>query len=294
MAEAKPRAQRIRVGPIEIAYEEQGEGSRAFVLVHGFTGSRDDFADVHEALAAEGRTLVLDLRGHGGSSNLGDPGAYSLELLVADLLGFLDALGIARCDLLGHSLGGMVALRFALEHPQRLASLVLMDTSPEPIALMPVAMMQAGAKLGREQGMGRLFEMLRQGADGHRPEAMRRTEAHMGPDRYWGRIRAKIEAMDPEAMQGLAAVLAEHTPATPRLGEIACPTLVIVGEQDAPFLAPSRRMAEAIPGATLAVVPQAAHSPQLENQAAWLAAVREHLQRSRSSLSRRSGPPPAP
>jgi len=282
MTEAKPGLQRIGVGAIQMAYEDHGEGQPPFVLVHGFTGSRDDFADVHPALAELQRTIVVDQRGHGDSSNLGDPEAYGLEILVADLLGFLDALGIARCHLLGHSLGGMVALRFALEHPQRLASLVLMDTSPEPVTLMPVAMLHAGAKLGREQGMGALFEVMRQGANASRPEAMRRTEARMGANRYWARIRAKIEAMDPEAMQGLASVLAAHPPATPRLGEIGCPTLVIVGEQDVPFLEPSRRMAEGIPGASLAVVPQAAHSPQLENQAAWLAAVREHLRRSRA------------
>ena len=103
----------------------------------------------------------------------------------------------------------------------------------------------------------------------------------MGPDRYWERIRMKIEAMDPEAMHALAAVLADHPAASDRLAEIRCPTAVVVGEQDRPFLEPSQEMADAIPDATLHVIPDAAHSPQLENTPAWLAAIRAHLERAR-------------
>ncbi|MGH0036429.1 MAG: alpha/beta fold hydrolase [Myxococcota bacterium] len=273
---------RARVGSIEMAYEERGAGARPFVLVHGYTGSRDDFADVHDALAERGRTLLVDQRGHGDSTNPGDPEAYGLEVQVDDLVGLLDTLAIERCDLLGHSMGGMVALRLALAHPDRVASLILMDTSPEPIALMPVPMMQAGARLGREHGMGRVVDLMRAAPSPARAQASRRCEEEMGSDRYWERIRRKYESMDPEAMHALAAVLADHPPVVERLGEIGCPTLVLVGEQDVPFLEPSRTLAERIPGARLCVVADAAHSPQLENTAAWLDAVRAHLARARS------------
>ena len=63
-------------------YAEAGDGGRPFVLVHGFTGSRDDFADVLPALAAEGRTIAPDNRGHGGTTNPGEPAGY---MLVASL-----------------------------------------------------------------------------------------------------------------------------------------------------------------------------------------------------------------
>jgi pimeloyl-ACP methyl ester carboxylesterase len=284
-----PAARRVSVGSIEMGYQQHGDSSgtedRPLVLVHGFTGSRDDFADVCGALAAKGRTIRVDQRGHGDSSNTGRIEDYNLDVAVADLLGFLDALKIDRCDLLGHSMGGMVAIRFVLAHPERVSSLVLMDTSPSPIAIMPVAMMQAGAKVGREQGMSALFEIMRNGAanDPNRPAPMRRSEQEMGPERYWDRIHTKIRAMDPEAMHGWAAVLADHPPAVDRLTEIACPTLVIVGEQDVPFLEPSRIMADNIVDATLAVIPDAAHSPQIENQSAWLEAIRSHLDRVRET-----------
>jgi len=130
-------AKRLRVGDIEMAYEEAGSGERPFVLVYGFTGSRDDFSDVLPELGELGHTVILDQRGHGDSTNTRDRSTCHFAQLQEDLLGFLDAMGIERCELLGHSMGGVVGLRFALDHPERVASLVLMDTTPGPIGVLP-------------------------------------------------------------------------------------------------------------------------------------------------------------
>jgi pimeloyl-ACP methyl ester carboxylesterase len=118
-------AKRVKVGALEIEYDEVGpdqtgniqanNGERPFVLLHGFAGSRDDFADVLLGLGELGPTLVPDQRGHGGSSNLGE--GYTLDQLTADISDFLDSVGVQECDLLGHSLGGLVALRLALAQP---------------------------------------------------------------------------------------------------------------------------------------------------------------------------------
>jgi pimeloyl-ACP methyl ester carboxylesterase len=262
-------------------YGEAGDGGRAFVLVHGFTGSRDDFADVLPSLAREGRTLAPDSRGHGGTTNPGVPEGYTLEQMSADLAGFLDALDIERCDLLGHSLGGMVTLRFVLAHPERVSSLVLMDTAPGPLTLMPRQILDAGAQVVRAHGMAALAEGMKANPPWERSPAARRTALRMGKKRFWERIEAKLLAMDPEAFANLGAVLADQEGVHHRLGEIGCPTLVIVGEEDQPFLEPSLAMAEAIPDATHVVVPGAAHSPQFENEAVWLEAVTAHLKRAR-------------
>ncbi len=275
-------AKRVRVGPLEMEYTEAGRGERPFVLVHGFTGSRDDFADVLAHLGELGHTVTPDNRGHGGTTNPGVPEAYSLEHLRDDLLGLLDALGHERVDLLGHSLGGMIALRFVLAHPDRVASLVLMDTAPAAMRGMPREVFEAGAKVAREHGMAALFAGMRARPPGIQPEAVKRTIERMGEERYWARIEAKLLAMDPEAFATLSAVLAEQEPVTGRLGEIRCPTLVLVGEQDVPFVPPSREMAERIPAAELLVVEGAAHSPQFENEAVWLDAVTSHLRRARA------------
>jgi len=90
-----------------------------------------------------------------------------------------------------------------------------------------------------------------------------------------------LVAMDPEAFAVLALELVDAPPLTARLREITCPTLVMVGDQDASFLAPSDELVRGIPGAKKVVIPGAAHSPQIENPAAWIAAIREHLARVR-------------
>jgi pimeloyl-ACP methyl ester carboxylesterase len=270
-------ARRVAVGSLEVEYDEVGEGERPFVLVHGFSGSRDDFADVLDPLGALGRTLVPDLRGHGGTTNA--RGGYTLDQLTADLLGFLDAVGAERCDLLGHSLGGMVALRFALAHPERLASLVLMDTAAREPGATPRYYKAIGT-IGRRvplRWLGRLVQANRR----RLPEPMRRAEQKMGSERYWQRLRLKLDAMDPIGFAELMRVIAEQEPISNRLHEVRCPTLVLVGDQDEAFREPSNELSDGIPDAKLVVVENSHHSPQIEAPEAWLEAIRAHLARAR-------------
>ena len=275
---------RIMVNGIELAFDERPGATRPFVLVHGFTGAADDFREHLEPLATLGRTITLDQRGHGDSSNTGDGTTYTLDQLVDDLRAFLDARAIEQCDLLGHSLGGMVALRFALAHPRRVASLILMDTAPAAIAGLPRSVFEGGAALGRGAGMEQLAAVMRSRleTDPQRPPASRRCEEEMGA-RFWQRIVWKLTSMDPEAFGALGCALVEQESIAARLGEIQAPTLVIVGEEDRPFLEPAALLARGIPHATQVTIPHAAHSPQLENPGAWFAAVRDHLMRVRNA-----------
>jgi len=272
---------KIAVRDIEMEVEEQGDGERAFVLVHGFTGSRDDFRERVPELAALGRTIALDQRGHGGTTNSGRAADYTLDGLVADLAVAFDALELERADLLGHSLGGMVTMRFALAHPERVASLVLMDTSPRPMPMpIPEEARETLAKLAREQGVAALLPgMRRRPLESLAPA--RRRSIEVDGDAYWMRIERKLEAMDPIAWQELIRVLGEHEPVADRLGEIRCPTTVLVGAEDVFFLPPADELERGIPGAVRVTIPDAEHSPQLENPAAWSEAVRSHLARVR-------------
>ena len=269
---------------MEMELEDAGSGERPFVLVHGFTGSRDDFREHVPELARVGRTIALDQRGHGGSTNSGRAEDYTLEGLVADLAAAFDALDLERVDLLGHSLGGMVALRFALAHPERVASLVLMDTSPSPIRMRFSEKARAGiAALAREQGMGALAGAMREMAarNPDAPASVKRTEERMGSEVFWERVRRKLEAMDPVAWDALSRALGDQVSVADRLGEIDCPTLVIVGAEDVAFLAPSDQLERGIRGAARVTIHDAAHSPQLENPPAWSAAIHAHLTRAR-------------
>jgi len=274
---------RVRANGIEIAFEEHGHGERPLLLVHGFTGFRQDFATQLPALARYGRVLAPDLRGHGESGRGADPASYALEHLSADLLGLLDALGIERCDLLGHSMGGMVALRAALRAPERIASLVLMDTSPGPLGFVDRAQLALAARVGREAGMAALAEILRVRAkdDAARSAADRRVEEEWGAERFWAWRTARVAAMDPLAYEALGLALVAQEDLTPRLGEIRCPTGVLVGELDHDFRAPSEVLAQRIPGAWLRVLAGAGHQPQHEAPEDWRAAVLEHLARAR-------------
>ena len=275
---------KVAVRGIEMELDDAGSGERAFVLVHGYTGSRDDFREHVPELAQLGRTIALDQRGHGGTTNSGRAEDYTLDGLVADLAAAFDALGLARADLLGHSLGGMVALRFTLAHPERVASLVLMDTSARP---MPHADLRAdprGAGEARARA-GRRARCYPACAGGRPPTLAPVDAAHAssrwaptcsgsasaGSSRRWTRRRGTR----------CSRVLGEHEPATARLGEIRCPTLVLVGAEDKPFLEPADELERGISGAVRVTIPDAAHSPQLENPPAWAAAIRAHLARAR-------------
>jgi 2-succinyl-6-hydroxy-2,4-cyclohexadiene-1-carboxylate synthase len=273
---------KVALRGIEMELEDAGSGERAFVLVHGFTGSRDDFRERVPELARLGRTLLLDQRGHGGTTNSGRHEDYTLDGLVGDLAAAFDALGLARADLLGHSLGGMVALRFALAHPERVSSLVLMDTSPRPMPLpIPEPVRAALVDLVHRQGVAALLPSMRQRPDDQLAPSFRRSVEQVGPDAFWERVRSKLEAMDPCAWDALLRVLGEHEAVTDRLAEIRCPTLVMVGAEDAPFLGPADELERGIAGAQRVTIEGAAHSPQLENPPAWSAAIRAHLARVR-------------
>ncbi|CAG1000164.1 3-oxoadipate enol-lactonase [Myxococcaceae bacterium] len=279
-----PTSKCVYVNGIEIRYDEAGSGERPFVLVHGFTGCRDDFSGQLPGLATLGRTLAPDQRGHGESTNTGERSSYHLAQLVDDLAAFLDATGVERCDLLGHSMGGMVALRFALAHPDRVLSLVAMDTAPAPLGHVPREMFEKGGEIARAAGMEKLHQILRERAAENpaRTPADRRLEKEWG-ERYWQRHRMRLTSMDPEAFVALGIALSEQESLVERLGEIRCPTLVMVGAEDAAFLDPANVMERAIPNARRITIPNAGHSPQIETPAAWFEAIRAHLERVRSA-----------
>jgi 2-succinyl-6-hydroxy-2,4-cyclohexadiene-1-carboxylate synthase len=266
---------------IELHFDDRGEGDRPLVLVHGYTGSWQDFERQLPALAPVGRVITPDLRGHGASSRSPDPVDYTFEALTGDLLGLLDALEIARCDLLGHSMGGMLALRLALAHPERLGSLVLMATSASPLAWIDLEMLETAARIAREAGMEVLGQAMRTraGQDPSRGEPDRRIEREWGEDAFWAWRTARIQAMDPEAYLPLGRAMLEQEAVASRLGEIDLPTLVMVGDQDEEFLAPSEELADGIRDSRSVKLPDAGHQPQHEAPEAWRGALLSHLAR---------------
>lgn len=260
----------VRNGPLSTAYHEVGSG-HPFLLVHGYTGSKLDFQDQLEWFADLRRVIAYDQRGHGESSN---QRPYEFDVLVADLLRLLDALEIERCDLLGHSLGGMVAMRAVLEAPRRFDSLILMDTAAGRLPEMPAETRTRLNALVAEQGCAALLPRMREAQP---TPAQQRGIDYLGEEEHWRRIGVKLAQMDPLAFAELGPLLRNQPPLLERVSAIECPATVIVGEHDTAFVEPSAVLAERLPSARLVTIPDAAHSPQYENPDAWRSAVREHL-----------------
>jgi pimeloyl-ACP methyl ester carboxylesterase len=264
-----------RNGDILTAYHDEGQGD-ALLLLHGFTGSKLDFHDQLQWFTDRYRVLAPDNRGHGESSNLGRAGAYSLDILVDDLAGYLDTLDVQQCHLLGHSMGGMVAMRFALRHADRLKSLILMDTAAEPLTIFPKALREQLAEEVRANGCASRIKMMR---DMPMSDAQARGRDFLGEAEHWRRIELKLSQMDPEAWVALGNDMSNQKGVLSDLESLSVPTTIIVGEHDVPFIEPSARMANMIPNARLVTIPDAAHCPQYENADAWRAAIDSHLAR---------------
>lgn len=254
---------------VDLAVARFGAGE-PFIMVHGFTGAKEDFSDHADRLAEHAEVILFDLRGHGDSAKPAPAEQYSLDRLAADTLAVADALGLETFRLLGHSMGGMVARRIVLNQPARVRALVLMDTSAGPPISVDVDMAEAAAQLALDDGMDALRVILDQ-ADVLGSEADRRVRAtRPGYEDFNAR---KWAAVAPMAYAALLREMVTQPNQLEQLRAVRCPTLVVVGDQDVGFIEDSRSMAAAIPAAELAVIPDAGHSPQFENPDAWFAAV---------------------
>jgi pimeloyl-ACP methyl ester carboxylesterase len=261
----------IRATPTDLVHTSHGEGF-PLLLVHGFTGSSLDWADVVEPLARSRRVITFDHRGHGESLNTGDAATYTFDQLVTDMSSLVDRLGLDRFDLLGHSMGGVVSMRYALAQPERVRSLVLMDTSAGAMGGAS-DFLRGGIELARANGTRAVYDVVHPFlGTGERAEVLR------------DRMRTKLDQMDPVAFVSLGEELLSYPSMAARLATLDIPTTVVVGENDNGLRPAADELAATVPGAVLVVVPDAAHSPQDENRAAWLDAIEHHLARRQPAL----------
>jgi pimeloyl-ACP methyl ester carboxylesterase len=258
-----------------------GPSPNRLLLVHGFTGAKEDFTEWLEPLAAIGwEGAAVDLRGHGASLKPEGLGHYGFEVMAGDVLAVADGLGWDRFTLLGHSMGGMVAQLVALSpNGSRLTGLVLMDTGHGPVERIERQVAEMACAIVAAGGMPALVEAaiaLRR--DGHAPLATAAQERVLAerPGHEEFNLR-KLLATAPDAYRSMAMAAFDQPDRLEALRHLDLPVLVVVGEQDVPFVEPSRRMAAAIPGAVGEVIPDAGHSPQFENPDAWWAVLARFL-----------------
>ena len=269
----------VDAGALGLEVAEAGAGGRPLLVVHGFTGAKEDFADHLDALGAAGwHAVAPDLRGHGNSDHPAGEDAYDFGVFAADLLALADALGWERFVLLGHSMGGMVAQFVALQAPRRVWALVLMDTSSGPPDGIGAEQVELGAAVVREHGMAMLCELQEAQAENDplaTPASVRLRRERPELAEYG---RRNTLASSAEMWVSMSSRMLSQEDRIDALAALEMPVLVMVGEQDRPFVGSSTRMAKAIPGARLAVIPDAGHSPQMENPEAWWETLRRFLE----------------
>lgn len=244
-------------------------------LLHGFTGSGESWAPVRDVLSARCTTIAVDLTGHGRSASPCDPARYALSRFVDDLARVLDAVGVERTALLGYSLGGRAALRFAVERPDRVTALVLESASPgigspgERVArlISDVALAEELERDGVAAFVDRWERLPLWASQSALPPAAR------------SRLRAERLVNDARglanSLRGAGAGV--ELPLSARLPTLTMPTLLIAGALDEKYAELARRMASAIPRARVEIVPDAGHAVHLERPDALTAIVLRFL-----------------
>lgn len=277
---------------VELSIAEAGVGGRPLLFLHGFTGGKEDFTLWFDDLAAMGwHAVAPDQRGHGASHKPDDESAYSFELFAADVFALLDALGWASAVVVGHSMGGVVLQIAVLQAPERFEALVLLGTSHRALSTNH-QLVEAACSIATTQGMEALRDVLDAfGTESPVDSDIDRQLKDADPEyKVFG--DAKLLASSPAMYAAMARRMTGIVPVADRLEDlrsIDVPVLVMVGEHDRAMRSASERMAAAIPGAELVVVPGAAHSPQFEAPAPCWAALSAFLER----VHRHVAPTPA-
>jgi pimeloyl-ACP methyl ester carboxylesterase len=270
-----------KVGPVELYYEEHGSGD-PLLLIMGLATDSTGWAFQIPEFQQHYRTIAFDNRGVGRSAK--PPGPYSIHEMADDAAGLLDALDVRRPHVLGISMGGMIAQELALRHPERVRSLTLACTYPEPDADVESHLHFSMQKFGGHiTGDGEMevdvkainpMEFLQHmlptvfNPEFIQQELPKLIQVFSGALQY---------GFSMEAILGQVAAVMGHR-ATDRLHQIAAPTLVITGDAD--LLIPpgnSDILAKHIPGAKLIKVPGGSHGFNFETPDVFNRAVLEFL-----------------
>ncbi|MBI3706544.1 MAG: alpha/beta fold hydrolase [Proteobacteria bacterium] len=244
-------------------HKRRGKGP-PLVLVHGFLGGSEEWDDLFNILAPQFDVIAIDLPGFGGSARIAAPATLSgYAELVAEKV---NALGVGRFVLLGHSMGAMIAQQFALESGARLERLVLYGAA------------SAGSLPGRfESYDDTIARLLRVGiAEGGKPIIASWFVAGENHPAYALYCRMAEAANTQTAVSALRAVASWRV--TERLGEIAMPVLVIGGDRDrSTEPAEQFRLWRGLPRGQLCILPNCAHATHLEEPEIFWQLLRRFL-----------------
>ncbi len=257
----------LAVDEIDLYTEIRGDGD-AVVLLHGFPFTHRIWDAAASELAGAYRVVTPDLRGMGASGVAAGP--YLMEQLAGDLAAMLDALGIERATIVGHSLGGYVALAFARMYDARVARLALVTSrlvadTPEVAA----SRRELAAKIETEGTVEVALD-----------EFLPRSIAPGSPAALLDAARAVARENNPTGLAAMLRGMALRDDAHDIAGELAMPVTVIAGAKD-PIVSidEARDIVRSFPNAELVVLDRVAHLPMLEEPAGLERALRGLLDR---------------
>ncbi|MBI4551532.1 MAG: alpha/beta fold hydrolase [Candidatus Latescibacteria bacterium] len=276
MAEAGRRL-RLATG-IEVYYERAGAGAPALVFVHGGGGHCGHWQLQMPYFARLTTVLTCDLRGHGRSEVPG--GRYSIETFVDDLSSLLDRLDIERPLVVGHSLGGTIALRYAFDFPDRVSGIVVVDSGYHS----PVQRRDDWRQL-----------VVARASDYQAAQAVMsryHSSPHSGRAAFVAEVLAATPATPPQVINATHYGLLTFC-SSAAASFLTCPVLV-VGAADMDYWPGVQAWGEYVPHGRLVAVPRCGHYLMLEQSERFNAALEQFLGDVRTGVAPSGGPPETP
>ncbi|HET7079545.1 MAG TPA: alpha/beta hydrolase [Chloroflexia bacterium] len=250
----------VRAGDLNVHYIEQGAGT-PIVFVHGNWVTSTTWEPVLDRLPPGYHGIAPDVRGRGKTE--GPDSDYSIPSLAADLHAFVDALGLDRFHLVGHSLGTAIAMQFALDHPERVRTLTVV--APAWVDGMPEAFNNPAGQEALKANKA-LFG-----------QALKALVPAAPADAYWQRVVDEGHEQRLEASLRNVQACLDWKPGD-RVGEAGIPTLVVDGAQDILTGGPNvDRAAAALKARKTVVLPDIGHSPNMEAPDTFVALLIEHI-----------------
>jgi pimeloyl-ACP methyl ester carboxylesterase len=250
----------VASGPIA-ALRTGDDGSPDVLLVPGYTGSKEDFVPILDPLARAGyRVTSIDLPGQMDSPGPDDPAAYTPAALAVTLLEIVAELG-ADVHLVGHSFGGLVARAAVISESKRFADLVLMSSGPSALQGVRRSRLEMLEPILPEGGLRGVWDAMQ--------AAFRAEIGYVPPTPELGAfLERRFFAGNPAMLQGMGVAIREEPDRVAELRETGVRTLVVHGIDDDAWPPPVQADMAGLLGAQYVVIPQAAHSPAVENSPA--------------------------
>ncbi|MFN8417817.1 MAG: 2-succinyl-6-hydroxy-2,4-cyclohexadiene-1-carboxylate synthase [Anaerolineae bacterium] len=257
---------RIAVNGVSLYVRMTGRGE-PLVLLHGFTGSSRSWLPHVAEFKSHHFCISVDLLGHGGSDVPLDPARYRMDKQIDDLLDVFDALGLGQVNLMGYSMGGRVALSFAIAHPERVRSLVIESASPgitDPAERRErIRNDEVLAESIENEGLEKFVEHWERlplfATQNALPQALR---DELRQQRLRNSPRGLINSL-----RGLGTGV--QPPVWDKLGKLTMPVMLMVGEFDQKYTSIALRMAAKIPKVKVAIIEGAGHTIHLEKPATF-------------------------